>query len=93
MFNFCFCHLHIENEHLQAKQLLNNSMINYCLRCMTNCLKYRIVKGLCFNYIDFTLSPPVSQLLKALVTGAKDCHIKSVKTRVLWQQIMMTKFC
>jgi len=33
-------------------------MINYRLRYVTNCLKYRTIKGLCFNYIDFTLSAP-----------------------------------
>lgn len=57
-FNFCLFLSHVENEHLQAKQVLNTSMINYCLRYVTNCLNYRTIKGLCFNYIDFTLSPP-----------------------------------
>lgn len=73
--------------------MLNFSMINYCLRYVKNGLKYRTIKSVCFNYMDFTLSPPGWQLLKALVAVAKDCHIKSVKAVLLWQQIMMTKFC
>lgn len=80
-------------KNIQAKQVLNATMINYCLRYVTSSLKYRTVKGPCFNYIDFILSPPTWLLLKALVTVAKNCHIKSVKTGLLWQQIMMTKFC
>lgn len=60
---------------------------------MTNCLMHKTIKGLCFNHVDFTLSLPGWQLLKALVTVAKACHIKSVKTGLLWQQIMMKKFC